>query len=414
MAGTDSDSPTSGPPTADPPTPDAPDRGAPDPVAGGPVAGGPAAGAARMPRWLPRAMLVGLLLVGLFELAGWAFVRLADFLTTLLVSFVLSLAMEPAVDRMGARGMRRGPATFLVFLVAGVLCAGFVAAMGTLLVDQVSQVVARLPHLLDRLIDWVNRTFHQDYSVGQLQRSVLSNADDLEAYAQKAANNIWGFSSSVLGGVFQLFTIGLFTFYFTADGPRLRRALCSVLPPARQADVLRAWEIGIEKTGGYLYSRALLAVVSAAAHFALLALLGIPYAAALAVWVGTVSQFVPTVGTYLAGALPVLVALTGDPVNALWILLFVIAYQQVENYLLQPRITARTVDIHPAVAFGAVIAGAALLGAVGALIAIPVAATLQGFVGSYIRRYDLVEPAGPSRWRSTPDGSEAGRGPGST
>ena len=406
MAGTDSDSPTPDSPTPDSPTPGSSPSDSPPPDA--PTPGG---GAARLPRWLPRAMLVGLLLVGLFELASWAFLRLTDFLTTLLVSFVLSLAMEPAVDRMAARGMRRGLATFLVFLVAGVLCAGFVAAMGTLLVDQVSQVVSRLPHLLDRLIDWVNRTFHQDYSVAQLQRSVLSNADDLETYAQKAANNIWGFSSSILGGVFQLFTIALFTFYFTADGPRLRRALCSVLPPVRQTEVLRAWEIGIEKTGGYLYSRALLAVVSTAAHFALLALLGIPYAAALAVWVGAVSQFVPTVGTYLAGALPVLVALTGDPVNALWILLFVIAYQQVENYLLQPRITARTVEIHPAVAFGAVIAGAALLGAVGALIAIPVAATLQGFVGSYIRRYDLVEPAGPSRWRSTPDGADPGGRP---
>lgn len=173
-----------------------------------------------------------------------------------------------------------------------------------------------------------------------------------------------------------------------------------MLPPARQAEVLRAWELGVEKTGSYLYSRALLAVASAVSHYVLLRLLGIPYAGALAVWVGVVSQFVPTIGTYLAGALPMLVGLTVDPVDALWILLFVVAYQQVENYLLQPRITARTVEIHPAVAFGSVIAGAALLGAVGALIAIPVTATLQGFLGTYIRRYELVEPlAGPLRGR---------------
>lgn len=353
-----------------------------------------------MPRWLPRAMVTGLLLVAAFELASWAFLQLTGFLSTLLVSFVISLAMEPAVTWMAARGMRRGLATFLVFLVTLVLMAGFVAALVTLLVDQVGQVAAQLPDLLQSLLNWINSTFHSDVSLDKLQQTLLNNAGSIEQYAQKAANNIWGVSSSLLGGVFQLFTIALFTFYFTADGPRIRRGLCSMLPPARQAEVLRAWELGVEKTGSYLYSRALLAVASTAAHYVMLRLLGIPYAGALAVWVGVVSQFIPTIGTYLAGALPMLVGLTVDPVDALWILLFVVAYQQVENYLLQPRITARTVEIHPAVAFGSVIAGAALLGAVGALIAIPVTATLQGFLGTYIRRYELVEPpSGPPRGR---------------
>ena len=67
-------------------------------------------------------------------------------------------------------------------------------------------------------------------------------------------------------------------------------------------------------------------------------------------------------------------------------------YQQFENYLLQPRITARTVDIHPAVAFGSVVAGTALLGAVGALIAIPATATLHGFLAAYVRRYEVRDP----------------------
>jgi predicted PurR-regulated permease PerM len=376
-----------------------------------------------MPRWLPRAVVVALLLVALFELASWAFLQLTGFLSTLLVSFVFSLAMEPAVDRMAARGMRRGLATFLVFLVTAVLALGFVAALVTLLVDQVGQVAAQLPHLLDSLIKWVNSTFHSDFSMDKLQQTLLNNAGSIEQYAQKAANNIWGVSSSLLGGLFRLLTIALFTFYFTADGPRMRRTLCSMLPPARQAEVLRAWEIGIQKTGGYLYSRALLAVVSALSHYVLLKLLGIPYAGALAVWVGVISQFIPTIGTYLAGALPMLVGLTVDPMDAVWILIFVVVYQQVENYLLQPRITARTVEIHPAVAFGSVIAGAALLGAVGALIAIPVTATLQGFLGTYIRRYEVVEPtAGPARGgarragalgESTGQGSDRGEQDGS-
>ncbi|MER5638645.1 AI-2E family transporter [Kitasatospora sp. NPDC002227] len=343
-----------------------------------------------MPRWVPRAMLLALLLFGAFQLADWAFHQLIDLFVMLLVAFFLSLAIEPAVDRMAARGVRRGLGTFLVFIGLAVAVAGFLTALGTLLVDQVAKIAGDLPHLVDNLIDWVNRTFHQDLSLDQLQQRVLKDSGSIEKYAQQAAGNVWGWSSTLIGGLFQAFTVGLFTFYLTADGPRVRRTLCSLLPPAKQAEVLRAWEIALAKTGGYLYSRTLLAIASTVAHWIMFAILGLPYAAALAVWVGVMSQFVPTIGTYLAGALPVIVALTVRPVDALWVLGFVIVYQQIENYLLHPRITAKTVDVHPAVAFGAVIAGAALLGAVGALIAIPAAATLQGFVGTYVRRYEVA------------------------
>lgn len=145
-----------------------------------------------------------------------------------------------------------------------------------------------------------------------------------------------------------------------------------------------------------------MALISGIAHYILLAALGVPYAPALAVWVGLVSQFIPTIGTYLAGALPMLIAFTVDPWYALWVLGFVVVYQQFENYVLQPKLTARTVDIHPAVAFGSVIAGTALMGAVGALIAIPAVATLQAFLGAYVKRYDVTDDPrvhGQHQWR---------------
>ncbi|MFJ9696468.1 AI-2E family transporter [Kitasatospora sp. NPDC101183] len=343
-----------------------------------------------MPRWLPRAMVLAMVLVGLFQLASWAFLQLVDLFVMLLVAFFLSLALEPAVDRMAARGVRRGVGTCLVFVAVGVAVVGFLGALGTLLVDQVAKIAGDMPHLVENLIGWINRTFHQDVSLGELQKKLLKDSGAIETYAQQAADNVWGLSSTLIGGLFQAFTVGLFTFYFTAEGPRVRRTVCSMLPPAKQGEVLRAWEIALAKTGGYLYSRAVLAVVSAAGHWVMFALIDLPYAAALAIWVGVMSQFVPTIGTYLAGALPVLVALTVEPVDALWVLVFTVVYQQIENYLLHPRITAKTMDVHPAVAFGAVIAGAALLGAVGALIAIPAAATLQGFVGTYVKRYEVA------------------------
>jgi predicted PurR-regulated permease PerM len=114
---------------------------------------------------------------------------------------------------------------------------------------------------------------------------------------------------SLVGAVFSVFTVGLFTFFFTANGPQIRRVLLSRMPPDRQRRALWAWNTAIEKTGGYLYSRALLAVINGGLMFLTLKLLGVPYALPLALFVGVVAEFIPIVGTHLAGAVPVLVAL---------------------------------------------------------------------------------------------------------
>ncbi|MFD0317649.1 AI-2E family transporter [Streptomyces flavalbus] len=343
-----------------------------------------------MPRWLPRAMVLALALVALFQLGSWAFHQLIGLLINVLIAFFLALAIEPAVSWMASRGMRRGLATFLVFLGLVIAVAGFVTLLGSMLAGQIVRMIEGFPEYLDSVINWVNTTFHTELRRVDIQDSLL-HSDWLRKYVQNSATGVLDISAQVLGGLFRLLTVALFSFYFAADGPRLRRALCSVLPPARQAEVLRAWEIAVDKTGGYLYSRGLMALISGVAHYVLLAALDIPYAPVLAVWVGLVSQFIPTIGTYMAGALPMLIAFTVDPWYALWVLVFVVIYQQFENYVLQPKLTSRTVDIHPAVAFGSVIAGTALLGAVGALIAIPAVATLQAFLGAYVKRYDVTD-----------------------
>ncbi|WP_078613995.1 AI-2E family transporter [Streptomyces ipomoeae] len=343
-----------------------------------------------MPRWLPRALVLALSLVAVFQLGSWAFHQLIGLLINILIAFFLALAIEPAVSWMASKGLRRGFATFLVFLITLIGAAGFVTLLGSMLAGQIIKMVEDFPAYLDSVISWINTTFHTELRRVDIQEGLL-RSDWLQRYVQNSATGVLDVSAQVLGGLFQLLTIGLFSFYFAADGPRLRRALCSVLPPAKQAEVLRAWEIAVDKTGGYLYSRGLMALISGIAHYILLEYLNVPYAPALAVWVGLVSQFIPTIGTYLAGALPMLIAFTVNPWYALWVLVFVVIYQQFENYMLQPKLTAKTVDIHPAVAFGSVIAGTALLGAVGALIAIPAIATLQAFLGAYVKRYDVTD-----------------------
>ncbi|HEY0773016.1 MAG TPA: AI-2E family transporter, partial [Nocardioidaceae bacterium] len=164
----------------------------------------------------------------------------------------------------------------------------------------------------------------------------------------------------------------------------------SWFPPRQQRVISTVWEIAVEKTGGYVVSSLLLASLSAFLTGAFLWLLGVPYWLPLAIWTGIVSQFIPAVGAYLGVVFPALVALSVDPLDALWVVLFGIVYQQIENLVFAPRITSRTVKIHPAVAFGSVIVGAALFGPLGALVSIPVVAATQAVVETYGRRYELV------------------------
>ncbi|MGW6422545.1 AI-2E family transporter [Nocardia sp. NPDC055053] len=344
-----------------------------------------------MPPWLPRAMALALVFFGLFLLADWAFHRLLGLLIILLVAFFIALAMEPAVAVLVRRGVPRGLATGLVFIGTFACVLAFLAALVTLLVETTTNLARETPRLLDEGIGWVNRAFGQHFTMHDLSQRLLRESDLLEGYARTAADNVWGVSTTVLGGLAQVLTIALFSVYLTAGGPKVRRTVCSMLPPAHQQTFLHAWDLAIDKTGGYLYSRLLLAIVSAIAHGAFLAILGLPNPIALGVWFGVISAFIPTIGTYIAAILPVLVALSVDPLDAVWVIAFAVVYQWVQDYLLQPRITARTVDVNAAIALLAVLAGGALLGAVGALLAIPATATVQAFLSEYVKHYAVTE-----------------------
>jgi len=204
-------------------------------------------------------------------------------------------------------------------------------------------------------------------------------------------SSLFGIGAAIIGGIFKWFTIGFFTFYIVADGPRLRRAICSILPPHRQQEVLWTWNTAIGMTGGYFYSRLLLAVINGALMYGVLRILQVPFAAPLALFEGVVTEFIPTIGTYIAGAAPVIIALIYSPPDALVVVIWIVIYQQVENIFLSPRLTAKTMALHPAIAFGAALVGGALGGILAAFLALPVAGVLQAAVQTYARRYDVVE-----------------------
>jgi predicted PurR-regulated permease PerM len=210
-------------------------------------------------------------------------------------------------------------------------------------------------------------------------------------FGSTVAGGVVGIASSLFGMLIFATTVALFSFYMIAELPKLQRTVLSFMPGPQQRRALHIWDVAVEKMGGYIYSRLILAVVSATITYLFLTALDVPFAISLAIWVGILSQFVPVVGTYLASVLPALVALTFNDIGTtVWVIVFFVGYQQLENYLISPRITERTMEIHPAISVGAIIIGGTLLGGIGVILALPMAGIIEAIISETRRSYDVV------------------------
>lgn len=338
--------------------------------------------------WLRLAVVYVLLAVAAYQMSGWLFHNLKGFLGLLFLAWLASVTIEPVVDWFERKGLRRGAGTGIVLVTLIVFTIGFVAVFGALLAEQLAQLLTALPDALSHATDWANRTFGTEFATGE--DLITITPETIKDLAQRYTPSVIGVVSSLVGVIFQALTLLLFVFYMSAQGPQLRRTISSWFPARQQEIIATVWGISVEKAGGYVVSRMILAAISAVATGIFLMIIGVPYWLPLAIWTGIVSQFIPTLGTYLAIALPAIIAAAQQPLDGVWVIVFGTVYQQVENYLLAPRITARTVSIHPAVAFGSAIVGASLFGAIGALVSIPIVAVIQALVETYGRRYELV------------------------
>jgi len=345
----------------------------------------------RLPRWAIPAIVIFWTGYLLTFAALHIFHRLSGLLVLLLVSIFLALAIEPGVNRLAQRGWRRGRSTIMILLGVLLSFLVFAGAVGTLVGTQVADLLRESDAYITDTVDFLNDNFGTNIDPEDVIDEFNDPDGRVQEFIQSQSDEAIRLSVTAVGVIFQALSVLLFTYYLVADGPRLRRSICSRLPPVRQQRVLQAWELAITKTGGYLYSRALLAALSAFFHWVVFQALGTQAPIALALWVGLVSQFLPVVGTYLAGILPVLVTFLDSPLKAAIVAGFIIIYQQIENYFFAPRITARTMELHPAVAFGAALAGASLLGFVGALLALPAAAMAQALASEWGQRYDVVD-----------------------
>jgi predicted PurR-regulated permease PerM len=335
-----------------------------------------------------RTTVIVLLLVALLGVAVWVFQSASAFLFLILLAWLVSIAMEPIVLWMVRRGIKRGLASGLTMLGGFLIAAGLAELFGAVFVAQLADLGQQLPTAAAQGIDWVNATFHTSFSIAQLQQQLT--ADNIGRLLSQYGTGLLGVFGSAVALLFDALTVLVFAYYLSADSPRLRQTIGGWLPPRYQEVFQTVWTISVEKTGGYVISKLVLASLSAIFHIAFFWIIQVPFWLPLGILAGIVGQFIPTIGTYIGILLPALFTLLNKPINVLWIILFATVYQQLENYVFTPRVSRRTMDLHPAIALASVILGAALLGPMGALIGIPLAAASLAIIDTFSQQHQLV------------------------
>ena len=313
-----------------------------------------------------------LLAIGLWGLVG----RLSTTLTLLIVSIFLALALNPIVDALVARGMRRSGAVAVVF--AGVLVAFALVAALVIppVVVESAELAQQAPTYVENALGspWV-REIDKSYDViDKVQAELQARMTD-QQFLEGVLGGLLGAGKAVLNGVFQVFTVLVLTLYFLSSLPRAKQAAYLMVPATRRIRVESLSEEIMRRTGSYAIGQVVIATLNAVLSYVMMRIVGIPYAAVLAVTVGLLG-LIPMIGATLGAAVVCIVAFFDEPRKALIALVYYLIYQQLENYVVAPRVMQHTVSVPGPVTIVAALAGAALLGVLGALLAIPVAAGL--------------------------------------
>jgi predicted PurR-regulated permease PerM len=309
-------------------------------------------------------------------------------LVRVLIALFIAVSLDPAVRALTRRGMRRGLAVLVILLIAGGLTAAFLVSVIPAMVHQFQALVHDFPGYIASLSDRSAR-FRQLTDRYHLTSKVQ---DLLTSLPGKLGGGALGFVRRLFGAVFDTLTVVVFAIYFMADMPRLRHNAMRLFPKARRAQAGRVADVMVDKVGSYMIGNLLISLAAGLASFAVFAILGVPFAVPLA-FVVAVCDLIPMIGATLGAVICVLAALL---TTELWpttvvVAIFFVAYQQVENYFIAPRILRSTVSLSAAAVLLAGLIGGTVLGLIGALMAIPIAAALKVVLGERLQARDSAD-----------------------
>ena len=319
--------------------------------------------------------------------AAAAVYSVRELLLRVLVALFLAVSLDPAVRWLESHGLRRGLAVGLIFGIFVVILAAFLLSIIPPLAKQVGELVHNLP----------------DYLVALQRRSAqfreLDRRYDLSSRLEgvvgelpgRLTGGVLGLTGQVFGALIYFLTVVVFTVYFLLDLPRLRREVVRVFTVDRRERYAAVVEIMVTKVGDYMIGRLLIAFVGGLVAFVGLEVFHVPYPLPLAILIGLL-DLIPLIGHPIGAALAVVVSVLTKGLWPTTVLLavFFVLYQQVENYLIAPRILRHSVDISAVAVLLAALVGATVLGIVGALVAIPVAAAVKVVLAQQIAEHEAT------------------------
>ncbi|MGC9669304.1 AI-2E family transporter [Planosporangium sp. 12N6] len=338
-------------------------------------ASGPAGFARLVPpglvfRWAAAATL-GVLTV---LLSLYALYTVRSILVLVLISLFIAVSLDPAVRWLVRRGMGRPVAVTLVVLVVLALFGVFIWSIVPPLVEQGGKLISNVPDYLRRLPE-ESRTFRELSDRYNLTNRLSAFVADLPT---RIAGGALGFVQQFFGALLSTVTVLVLAIYFMADMPRMRRGLVRLFPHRRRPQVAEIANIVVDKVGAYMIGNLIISLFAGVSAFLCLAILKVPFALPLAIAVA-ITDLIPLIGATLGAALCVLVTFfTVDlwPAGVI-VLIFFVVYQQLENYLIAPRVLRNTVDLSAVAVLLVALIGGSVLGVVGALMAIPIAAAVK-------------------------------------
>jgi predicted PurR-regulated permease PerM len=319
--------------------------------------------------------------------AAAAVYSVRELLLRVLVALFLAVSLDPAVRWLEGRGLRRGVAVGLIFGVFVVILAAFLLSIIPPLANQVGELVHNLPDYLVALQrrSAQFRELDQRYDLSSRLEGVVAQVPG------RLTGGVLGLTGQVFGALIYFLTVVVFTVYFLLDLPRLRREVVRVFTVDRRERYAAVVEIMVTKVGDYMIGRLLIAFVGGLVAFVGLEVFHVPYPLPLAILIGLL-DLIPLIGHPIGAALAVVVSVLTKGLWPTTVLLavFFVVYQQAENYLIAPRILRHSVDISAVAVLLAALVGATVLGIVGALVAIPLAAAVKVVLAQQIAEHEAT------------------------
>lgn len=310
-----------------------------------------------------------------------AIVSVEQVLILILVAAFLAIGLEPAVHWLEGKRIRRGVSIFIVLVALLGGTAGFVAAAVPPLSKQATNLVKQIPDDLEKLKR--NKTVRDLDNRYHVIETLKKNADKGPTLGIKAVGGVFGFGKALLGAVFSVITVITLMIYFITNFGQVRDTLLRLVPLSRRTRVALITDEVLARVGGYVLGNLATSAIAGITSLIVLEIIGVPYAFALAILVA-ITDLIPLVGATIGAVICTSVAFFHSVTAGVIALIFFVAYQQFENFVIVPKVMKKTVDVSPLVTIIAALIGGSLLGILGALLAIPIAAALQLILGEVV------------------------------